>query len=123
MNFREEVVSNLEHMGIFTRDAKVILERTIESNDQMRDRWHEDTSAYPDMLKGLVIQMAYIDAYHYLMETCPLAWNAMAFHPRVPSDTSKFNEFADKHKALLDIEMAKNDPATLGQRMIEGMKD
>lgn len=93
MNFIERLSKDLEANGLFPNQVKEVIDRIVsDETDQMRGRWMEDTTDYPDMIYNVVWSDCKRVTLNFIDETCPLAW----FRPMFLSGEAQA-AWADKH--------------------------
>lgn len=84
MNFYKFGISELKNRGMFPTQAVAIMQKEVEENKEMTERWGEDTSYYPPMMKNILWMGIEQKALEYIKENCPEAWFRPVFDPEHP---------------------------------------
>lgn len=88
--FLRKLANDLEHNGMFQRQATEVMERFIrgEQGTSMANRWQEDPDSYPEILYRLQWRILCTYALKYIDTTCPKAWFRPVFLS--PSEQEKW---------------------------------
>ena len=84
MNFIQKLNADLQTNCLSETQATEIVDLTTKANPQMRGRWHEDVTNYPDEIYNVIWAGCKIVALNYIDEHCPKAWFRAVFDATDP---------------------------------------
>ena len=85
MNIFDTLKANLESNGLFDTHATTIMAIAVESDsfDNVKNRWGDDASGYPEGFTNLLIAILRPIAYKWICENTPHAWFRAIFSPGI----------------------------------------
>lgn len=84
MNFYDFFTKQLTSLGMFPNQAKDVMTITMERHSEMKGRWDEDITSYPQQLQNIIWLSIEDIALEYIEKNVPEAWFKPIFDRNSP---------------------------------------
>lgn len=75
-SFGHFFLQQLQSMGLWEKEAEQVLEQyqNSDASKELKERWNEQTSAYPDVMKNVLLACLKSEALTWIDENKPQHW-------------------------------------------------